>query len=56
MKFSNNDHPWVRNMSRRVMRNLLVDPLRCTENGVHPASKFVGELILKGIQSSLGKF
>lgn len=56
LKFSNNDQPWVRNMSRRVLRNLLVDPLRYAENGVHPAAKFVGEVILQGIQTPLGNF
>lgn len=42
-------------MSRRVLRKILVDPLNCTENGFHPASKFIGEHILKNLQIPLSE-
>uniref|UniRef100_A0A915EEI7 Ribosomal RNA-processing protein 12-like conserved domain-containing protein n=1 Tax=Ditylenchus dipsaci TaxID=166011 RepID=A0A915EEI7_9BILA len=49
LNLSVEEHPWTRTISRRVIRNLLTDPLRCAE-GVHPASKFVGELVLQALQ------
>lgn len=54
LKFSTEDQAWVRTMSRRVLRTLLTDPLRCSEKGYHPAAKFVGEVILQGLKTSDG--
>lgn len=49
------DKPWVRTMARRVIRAVLTDPVTATDNGLHPASGAVGQLILNHIESFLGR-
>ncbi|KAI1730284.1 hypothetical protein Ddc_02974 [Ditylenchus destructor] len=52
LRLSREEQPWVRTMSRRVLRNLLTDPRCSEENGTHPAAKLIGELILKDLCAS----
>ena len=49
------DKPWVRTMARRVIRSVLTDPVTATDNGLHPASGAVGQLILNHIENFLGE-
>ncbi|EGT48732.1 hypothetical protein CAEBREN_10904 [Caenorhabditis brenneri] len=49
------DKPWVRTMARRVIRAVLTDPVTATDNGLHPASGAVGQLILNHIENFLGR-
>ncbi|CAB3408632.1 unnamed protein product [Caenorhabditis bovis] len=48
---SAHDKPWVRTMARRVIRAVLTDPVTATDNGLHPASGAVGQLILSHIDN-----
>ncbi|CAI2333060.1 unnamed protein product [Caenorhabditis sp. 36 PRJEB53466] len=49
------DKPWVRTMARRVIRAVLTDPVTATDNGLHPASGAVGQLILNHIENYLAR-
>uniref|UniRef100_A0A8R1DIW5 NUC173 domain-containing protein n=1 Tax=Caenorhabditis japonica TaxID=281687 RepID=A0A8R1DIW5_CAEJA len=49
------DKPWVRTMARRVIRAVVTDPVTATDNGLHPASGAVGQLILSNIESYLAR-
>ncbi|CAO4366084.1 unnamed protein product [Caenorhabditis nigoni] len=49
------DKPWVRTMARRVIRAVLTDPVTATDNGLHPASGAVGQLILNHIENFLAR-
>ncbi|CAI5442221.1 unnamed protein product [Caenorhabditis angaria] len=50
---SAHDKPWVRTMARRVIRAVLTDPVTAFDNGLHPASGAVGQLILNHIETFL---
>ncbi|VDM47154.1 unnamed protein product [Toxocara canis] len=52
---STHDKPWVRTMSRRVLRAVLTDPVSSLPNGVHPAAAPVGEFAISLLQQYTGK-
>lgn len=52
--FSTHDKPWVRTMSRRVLRAVLTDPVSSLDNGTHPAAKSVGQYVLTALRSAEG--
>ena len=48
------DKPWVRTMSRRVVRAILTDPISAMDNGLHAASAVVGQYIHQNLEGALG--
>ena len=52
--FSTHEKPWVRAMSRRVLRAVLNDPVSSLDNGVHPAAGPVGEYAVSQLRKCSG--
>lgn len=48
------EKPWVRTMSRRVVRAILTDPITAMENGLHAAAPVVGQYIHQNLEKALG--
>lgn len=54
--FCTHEKPWVRTMSRRVLRGILTDPVSSYDNGVHPSAGPVGEYAVGQLQKCTGKY
>uniref|UniRef100_A0A0N5B150 NUC173 domain-containing protein n=1 Tax=Syphacia muris TaxID=451379 RepID=A0A0N5B150_9BILA len=52
--FCTHEKPWVRTMSRRVLRGILTDPVSSYDNGVHPSAGPVGEYAVGQLQKCTG--
>uniref|UniRef100_A0A914WPA7 Ribosomal RNA-processing protein 12-like conserved domain-containing protein n=1 Tax=Plectus sambesii TaxID=2011161 RepID=A0A914WPA7_9BILA len=52
--FSTHDKPWVRTMSRRVVRAVITDPVSSLDNGVHPAAASVGQFCIQQLEQCAG--
>lgn len=52
--FSTHDKPWVRTMTRRVIRSILNDPIAAINDGIHPAAGCVGGYAFEQLQNCSG--